>query len=343
MEVVLEQSGKGEVPATDGGGAKSAPAVSCGMRDFLKKKDSHFSEKAIEGLLALAGISSMIIISLIFIFLFKEAVQFFRTSGLLSLIGRWVYDAWDEKEVFKVMWQAVSVQPKYSLIPLICGSFLVSLPATLMASVLGIGCAIYLSEIASPKVREVLKPTMELLGGIPSVVVGFFMLAVMASFIQDLFQIKFRLNAFIGALGVAVCTFPIIVTLSEDALRAVPKDLREASYALGATKWQTIIGVTVPTAISGISAAVILGFGRSLGETMIVLMATGNAALVTANIFSSVRTMTANIAAELGAVAQGSEHYYALFLVGAVLFTMTFILNIIAEIILNKMRRRLRM
>jgi len=338
----LDLSEKGEVRASGRGGG-SAPAAAGRMKDLLTRKEIHLSERIIEALLVFAGISSIAIIFLIFVFLFKEAVLFFKTVNPLHLIGRWTYDAWDEKEVFKVMWQAVSNEPKYSLIPLICGSFLVSFPATVIASVLGIGSAVYLSEIASPKVRETLKPALELLGGIPSVVIGFFMLAVAASFIQDLFGTKFRLNAFIGALGVAICTFPIIVTLAEDALRAVPKDLREASYALGATQWQTIIGVTVPTAISGISAAVILGFGRALGETMIVVMATGNAALVTGNIFSSVRTMTANIAAELGSVAQGSEHYYALFLVGAVLFTMTFILNMIAEIILNKMRRGLRM
>ncbi len=135
---------------------------------------------------------------------------------------------------------------------------------------------------------------------------------------------------------------PLIITLSEDALRAVPKELRNASYALGATHWQTILKTTVPAAISGIAASIILGFGRALGETMIVLMATGNAAIITGNIFSSVRTMTATLAAELGEVAQGEEHYYALFVVGAVLFSFTFILNVIAEIILSKARKKLR-
>lgn len=324
-------------------GAPNSPVASLDLRSALTRRQDNLCERLVQYLLFAAGISSIAIIALIFIFLFKEAVCFFKTANPLWLIGRWTYDAWEEKEVFKIIWQAVSTEPKYSLIPLICGSLLVSLPATLIASVLGIGSAVYLSEIASDRVRETLKPLLELLGGIPSVVVGFFMLAVAATFLQDVFNYKFRLNAFIGALGVAVCTFPIIVTLAEDALRAVPKDLRSASYALGATKWQTIAGVVLPTAVSGISAAVILGFGRSLGETMIVVMATGNATLVTGNIFSSVRTMTANIAAELGSVAQGSEQYYALFLVGAALFTITFVLNIAAEIILNKMRRKVRM
>jgi len=282
-------------------------------------------------------------ISLIFIFLFKEGVQFFKTASLMDLIGKWVYDAYDEKYVFKIMWQAVSEVPKYSLIPLFCGSFLVAFPATIISAIFGIGSGVYLAEIASPKIRETLKPTLELLAGIPSVVIGFFILSVAATLIQHFFHTKFRLNAFVGALGVALVTFPIIVTIVEDSLRAVPKELRDASYALGATQLQTIRNVVIPAAVSGISAAVILGFGRALGETMIVLMATGNAAIVTGNIFSSVRTMTANIAAEMGSVAQGSEHYYALFLIGSVLFTITFLLNIFSEIILTRMRRKLRM
>jgi phosphate transport system permease protein len=310
---------------------------------LLTQKQRRPAEWLIEKFLLLAGIASCLIIALIFVFLFKEGIQFFKTASPQWLIGRWDYDAWLEKDIFKVMWQAVSEVPKYSLIPLICGSLLVSLPATLLAAVFGIGAGIYLSEVAPPNIRETLKPTLELLGGIPSVVIGFVMLMILATVIQNLLHTKFRLNAFIGAIGVAIVTFPLIVTLVEDSLRAVPKDLREASYALGATRWQTIWGTVVPAAISGISAAVILGFGRTLGETMIVLMATGNGAVVTGNIFSTVRSMTANIAAELGAVAQGGEHYYALFLVGMVLFTITFVLNIIAEIILNRMRNRLRM
>ena len=313
------------------------------MKHQLTQKSVNLSEWFIQKLLLLAGISSILIITLIFLFLFKEAVQFFRTVNPADLIGKWVYDGWEEKSVYKMMWQSVSEVPKYSLVPLICGSFLVAFPATLISAVLGIGCAVYLSEIASHRMREILKPTLELLAGIPSVVIGFVALAFIATFAQDLFHTKFRLNAFVGALGVSLAVLPIMITISEDAMRAVPKELRDASYALGASKWQTIFGTVLPAAVSGISAAVILGFGRALGETMIVLMATGNAALVTGNIFSSVRTMTANIAAELGSVAQGSEHYYALFLVGAVLFTFTFILNMGSEIVLTKMRQKLRM
>lgn len=313
------------------------------VKEALTKKQTRLSEWLMERVFFLAGASSVIFIVLIFVFLFKEATGFFQTASPMELIGKWVYDDWDAKTIFKIMWQAVSEVPKYSLVPLILGSFLVALPGTLIAAVFGIGAGIYLSEIAPEKVREVLKPTLELLAGIPSVVLGFFMLAVAATIIQNVFHTKFRLNAFVGAIGVSLVAFPIIVTIVEDSLRAVPQDLRDASHALGASKWQTILGTTVPAAISGISAAVILGFGRTLGETMIVLMATGNAAIVTGNIFSSVRTMTANIAAELGAVARDSEHYYALFVVGAALFAFTFVINLISEVILNKMRKKLRM
>lgn len=311
-------------------------------RIFLTQKSRLFGERVMEKALLLAGLSSIAVIALIFVFLFKEAVLFFHTAPPSWLIGRTIYDDWIEKDIFNMLWQPVSEVPKYSLLPLICGSFLVSLPAILMASVIGIGCAIYLSEIASSRSREILKPMIELLAGIPSVVLGFLMLTLTASFIQDVFDTKFRLNAFVGAIGIAIATLPLIITLSEDALRAVPKELRSASYALGANRWQTIFGTTLPAAVSGISASMILGFGRALGETMIVLMATGNAAIITGNMFSSVRTMTATLAAELGEVAQGEEHYYALFVVGALLFAFTFILNIFAEIILNKARKKLR-
>lgn len=312
------------------------------IKSKLTQKRQDLGEHIIEKVLLAAGLSSILIIILIFIFLFKEAVLFFQTAHVSQLIGKMVYDAWDEKSIYNMMWQPVSDNPKYSLIPLICGSFLVSFPATMIAGVFGVGCAVYLSEIAHPKTREVLKPGIELLAGIPSVVLGFFMLMVVASAVQDLLHIKFRLNAFVGALGVGLATLPIVITLSEDALRAVPQELRNASYALGATKWQTIFGTVIPAAVSGITASLILGFGRALGETMVVLMATGNAAVITGNVFSSVRTMTATLAAELGEVAQGDEHYYALFVVGAVLFTFTFALNLVSETILHKMRKRLR-
>ena len=202
---------------------------------------------------------------------------------------------------------------------------------------------IYLAEIAGVRVREVVKPFIELLAGIPTVVLGFFFLVVVASVLQGVLGTRFRLNAFVGALGVSLVIVPVIASMTEDALRAVPNELREAAYGLGATRWQTISRTVLPAAVSGVTAAVILGFGRALGETMIVLMATGNGAVVTGNVFSTVRTMTATIAAELGEVVYGSAHYYALFLIGTILFTFTFVFNLIAEIVVHRMRKKLRM
>ena len=170
---------------------------------------------------------------------------------------------------------------------------------------------------------------------------GFFMLVVGATFFQDLLDPPNRLNAFLAALGLSFVIIPIIASLTEDALRSIPNQVRMASYGLGATKWQTIKRVILPASISGVSASVILGFGRAIGETMIVLMAAGNAANLTTNIFRSVRTMTATIAAEMGEVSHQSDHYYALFFIGIILFTITFILNLIAEIIINRMRKKI--
>lgn len=301
------------------------------------------AERFIEGLIFFAGLSAILIICLIFIFLFKEGINFFKTAPWTFTIGRTVYDAWDEKDVFNMLWQPVGDIPKYSFVPIFLGSLLVALPATLMASLFGVGCAVYLSEIAPSRIREILKPTLELLAGIPTVVLGFIMLVLVASPLQDMLGTKFRLNAFLGAIGVALTTMPIIITLAEDALQAVPRELRNASFALGGTRWQTILGTVLPAAVSGVSAAVILGFGRALGETMIVLMVTGNAAIITLNPFSSVRTMTATIASELGEVSHGDEHYAALFLVGIFLFTLTFVLNLVSEIVVSRMRKQLRM
>jgi len=318
----------------------SDDSASAGMRKFSWRQ--RLRERLIEIFLACNGYLAIFLIALIFLFLFKEGIQAFQTISPLQWIGNKTLD-FEGREVFSYLWQPVSSSPKYSLLPLLAGSFLVALPATLISTVIGIGCGIYLAELASQRVREILKPVVELLAGIPTVVIGFLALSVLASLVQDLFHTTFRLNAFVGALGVSLVIIPTIASMTEDALRAVPNELREASYGLGATRWETLSQVILPAGISGISAAILLGMGRALGETMIVLMATGNAALFTANIFSSVRTMTATVASELGAVAQGSEQYYALFFVGSVLFTITFLINLLAEIVVERMRRRLKL
>ena len=237
-------------------------------------------------------------------------------------------------------WYPTSKEPRYSLIPLILGTLLTAFPATILSTIFGVAAGIYLSEVANPKWKEFLKPMIELFAGIPTVVLGFIMLVIGASFFNDLLNPDNRLNAFVAAIGLSFVIIPIIASLTEDALHSIPNDLRMASYGLGATKWQTISRVILPAAFSGVSASVILGFGRAIGETMIVLMAAGNAANITSNIFLSVRTMTATIAAEMGEVSQGSDHYFSLFFIGIVLFTITFFLNLIAEIIINKMRKK---
>ena len=296
-------------------------------------------EKIIEFFLALNGIAALIFIILIFIFLFKEGIRALDHIGLLDFIySDRIQLGGALERVFE--WYPTSGEPRYSLIPLILGTLLTAIPATLISTLLGVPAGIYLSEVANPKAKEFLKPIIELFAGIPTVVIGFIMLAIGASFFDGLLHPPNRLNAFIGALGLSFVIIPIIASLTEDALHSIPQDLRMASYGLGATKWQTISRVILPAAMSGVSASIILGFGRAVGETMIVLMATGNAANIAGDLFRSVRTMTATIAAEMGEVSQGSDHYFSLFFIGIVLFTITFFLNLIAEIIVNKMRKK---
>ena len=319
-------------------------------KDFFSKSvDSKYAKKihrftrvkelAIKIFFAINGTMALIFIILIFIFLFKEGFKALDHIGLLDFLYHNRVDASGTVEkVFQ--WYPTSDEPRYSLIPLIIGTLLTAIPATIISTILGVGAGIYLSEVANPKLKEFLKPMIELFAGIPTVVLGFIMLVIGASFFNDLLNPANRLNAFVAAIGLSFVIIPIIASLTEDALHSIPNDLRMASYGLGATKWQTISKVILPAAFSGVSASIILGFGRAIGETMIVLMAAGNAANITANIFLSVRTMTATIAAEMGEVSQGSDHYYALFFIGIVLFTITFFLNLIAEIIINKMRKK---
>lgn len=297
-------------------------------------------EWAIERFLFLNGVAAIIVIALIFVFLFREGLSALGTIPLESFWGAHETD-WDGNATYVRMWQPNGDNPKYSLLPLLCGSFLVAFPAVIIAGVVGLATGIYLAEVASPRMRDLIKPAIELLAGIPTIVIGFFCLVTLATLMQDVLHTKFRLNAMVGAIGVSFVIIPVIASLVDDALRAVPRYLREAAYGMGATRWETTTRVVLPAAVSGVAAAVILGMGRALGETMIVLLATGNAAQVTFNPFVSVRTMTATIAAELGAVPEGGPWYQALFLVGAVLFTITFALNLLAEIVVSRMRRRL--
>jgi phosphate transport system permease protein len=228
-------------------------------------------------------------------------------------------------------WQPVSDNPRYGLLPLFIGTLKVTLIAILFAAPIAIMAALYTALFAPRKIREYIKPAIELLAGFPSVVIGFFALMVLATFFQNLFGYSGRLNAFVGGLAMALAAIPIIYTLTEDALTAVPRTYTEASLGLGASLRQTAFLVILPAATPGIFAAVLLGIGRIFGETMIALMATGNAALISINPFDSVRTLSATIGAEMAEVVFGDTHYSVLFIIGSLLFIFTFVLNALAE------------
>jgi phosphate transport system permease protein len=239
------------------------------------------------------------------------------------------------KNLLSTDWQPVSGTPKYGILPLAVGSLKVSLIAILIAAPLGILSALFTSTFAPRWAKELMKPTIEILAGIPSVVIGFFALVILATLVQNTFHLDYRLNAFLGGLAMSLAVIPIIYTLSEDALAVVPKSYTEGSLALGATKWETNIRVVLPAAIPGIFAAILLGIGRAFGETMIVLMATGNAALLTPSLVEPVRTISASIGAEMAEVVFGEVHYTVLFLLGTILFAFSFLLNAVAEIFIR--------
>ncbi len=273
----------------------------------------------------ISGTISIVVVSLIVLFISKEALFFVKSPGITELFGN--------------RWMPVSfVKESFGIFPLILGSFLITGLATIIAVPLGICAAIYIAEMTNNQEREILKPIVELLAGIPSVVLGFFGLVVLAPIVKKVFGLNSGLTALTGAIVLAFMAIPTIVSISEDAIRNVPISLKQASLALGANRLQTILKVIVPAALPGIIAATLLGIGRVIGETMAVLMVTGNAAMLTVNPFESVRTMTATIAAEMGEVPFGGEHYLALFMVAVVLLLFTFFLNLIAQKILKKYR-----
>ncbi len=228
-------------------------------------------------------------------------------------------------------WVPVSDKPRFGLIALLVGTLKVTIIAMLFAGPIAVLAALYTSTFASKRAKEIIKPIIELLAAFPSVVIGFFALMVLATFFQDIFGYETRLNAFVGGVAMALAAIPIIYTISEDALSAVPPTYTEASLALGASKWQTAFFVVLPAAIPGIFAAILLGIGRVFGETMIALMATGNAAINSANPFESVRTFAATIGSEMAETVFGDTHYSVLFFIGSLLFIFSFGLNALAE------------
>lgn len=240
------------------------------------------------------------------------------------------------ENMFAGVWQPVGESPKFGVWPLLVGTFKTTLIAILIGAPLGILAAIFSAFFAPRWLREIVKPAIELLAGFPSVVIGFFCLTTVATFIQATFDSEFRLNALVGGFGLSLAIIPIVFTIAEDALSAVPKTLREASLALGSTEWQTAYRVMLPAAAPGVFAAVLLGIGRAFGETMIAIMATGNAPFGSWSIFAPARTLAATIGSEMGEVVWGSEHYGVLFLLGSALFVVSFALNAVTELYVKK-------
>lgn len=284
-------------------------------------------EKGIHLFFFIAGISAVIILAGIFLMLLVNGSRTFHEVGLSDFFlgTEWNPSAYEK--------------PSYGILPMIASTFMVTIGAMIIAVPLGIGAAAFISEIAGAKTREIIKPVIEILAGVPSVAIGFLGIVLLGPLISRLFGLSSGLNAINGSILLAVMSLPTIISVSEDAIRAVPRDYKEASYALGATSWETLMKVTIPSAFSGIVVAVMLGVGRALGETMTVLMATGNAPAMPHSFFDSVRTMTATIAIELGEVPYDTTHYYALFATGAVLFLMSFCVNLVAEIATARHRR----
>jgi len=272
----------------------------------------------------LNGIISIIVLALIMAFLFANSIKFFSTYPILDFFGG---EKWSP-----------TVLEKFGFLPLLTGSALVTFGAIVIAVPLGIGSAIYIGELAPKVLREILKPIIEVLATIPSVVIGFIGIKLLSPIIMNLFNISIGLTALTGSVMLAFMSLPTIISISEDAVNAVPDRYRYASIALGATKWETTVHTVIPSASSGMVAAVMLGLGRIVGETMTVLMVTGNSPRIVFSWLQPVRTITATIAAEMGETVQGGLHYSALFAIGLILFIITFIINFISDRFISRIR-----
>jgi len=280
-------------------------------------------EFIIEKLILICGLASIFFVALIFLFLLKEGVSVFKTVLPLDFL-------------FGKSWYPISEPARLGILPLILGSLLVTFGAAVISIPIGVACAVYIAEIAPENIKEILKSGIELLAAIPSVVLGFIGMVTIVPWVKTMFNLPTGLTAFAGSIMLAFMAMPTIVSIAEDALYAVPKSYKEGALALGATHWQSIYRVELPAASSGILAAVMLGIGRVIGETMAVMMITGNSAIIPNSILQPVRTLTATIAAEMGEAVVGSEHYFALFAIGIVLFVISFAINVTADLFLHK-------
>ncbi len=290
-------------------------------------KKRHSGDKVINFIIKVCGYSSILFVTLILLFLLREGLPALANVSLKNMFGT----TWYPIEEF------------FGILPLILGTLLVTIGATLIALPFGVGTAVYLSEIAPKWIRNILKPIIEILAGIPSVVLGFVGILVVVPFLRQFLNLPTGLTAFTGAILLGLIAIPTIVSIAEDALNNVPPAFRQAALALGATRWETTWGVTVPAAKNGILTAVMLGVGRALGETMAVMMVTGNAPVMPLkwnSLFAPVRTMTATIASEMGEVATGSAHYQVLFFIGIILFLISLAVNIAASSVSTRQRKR---
>ncbi len=291
------------------------------------EKSLNWREFVITRLIRASGYSAILFVALIFLFLVREGIPTFAETSISNLLSiRWY-----------------PIEDHFGILPLLTGSLIVTIGAGIVAVPLGIGTAVYISEIAPRWMREILKPLVELLGGLPSVMLGFLGILLLSPFLRVFLNLPTGLTALAGSLLLGAIALPTVVSVSEDALDAVPRSYREGAWALGATPWQTIWRVTLPAARSGVLTGIMLGVGRAIGETMAVMMVTGNApvlALKLTSLVSPVRTMTATIAADMGEVANGSTHYHVLFFIGMLLFLISLAVNIAASSVVFRTRKR---
>ncbi|MBP6990184.1 MAG: phosphate ABC transporter permease subunit PstC [Spirochaetes bacterium] len=280
-------------------------------------------ETIVERLFLVIGMSCLFLLMLISVFLFTEGLPILKNVSPGEFLGG-------------TQWYPTSGNPRFGVLPLIMASIAVTLLASLIAVPLSLAIAVYLAELAAPRVREIVKPVVEIIASIPSVIIGFFGMVVVAPFLQAKFGLDTGLNLFNAALMLAFMAVPTIASISEDAISSVPVSLKEGSFALGANRWQTIFYITIPASLSGIWTAVILGISRVIGETMVVLMVAGGAAIIPKSIFDPVRPLTSNIAAEMAEAAVGGDHYHALFAIGIILFLITFAFNLVADYLSNR-------
>jgi len=289
----------------------------------LSKKISEF---AIEACIKLSGLAVIIFVVSIFLFLLKDALALFGVHSASDFL-------------FGKNWLPISEPPKFGMVPLLLGSLYVTFGAIVLCVPLGVCSAMFIAEVAPTHLKHVLKSLVEILAAIPSVVLGFIGIVWLGPFLRNTLGLSTGMCGLTGSLLLAFMALPTVISISEDALIGVPKAYKEAAFGLGATRWQTLWRIILPAASSGIIAAVMLGIGRVIGETMVVMMVTGNSPVIPKSLMQPLRTLTATIAGEMGETVAGSEHYFALFAVGLILFIITFIINFIADVCLRRARR----